>query len=61
MAYLLTLFVDTRMSAEFSGFWFLKQEDLRDALKQARVDTKAVAGARPVAVPDLPPAAVKIA
>ena len=61
MAYLLTLFVDTRLSAEFSGFWFLKQEELRDALKQARVDTRAVALPWPVAVPDVPPAAVKIA
>jgi Uncharacterized alpha/beta hydrolase domain (DUF2235) len=61
IAYLLTLFVDTRMSAEFSGFWFLKQEHLRDALKQARVDTKAVAAPRPVAVPDAAPAATRIA
>ena len=37
---MLTLFVDTRMSAAFSGFWFVKQEELRDALKQARVVTR---------------------
>jgi len=46
----LTLFVDTRMSAVFSGFWFVKQEELRDALKQARVDTReASAGPRAIA------------
>jgi len=50
IAYMLTLFVDTRMSAVFSGFWFVKQEELRDALKQARVDTReASAGPRAIA------------
>ncbi len=48
IAYLLTLFVDRRMSAEFSGFWFLKQEELRDALKQARVDARASSGCQAV-------------
>jgi hypothetical protein len=53
IAYVLTLFVDSRMSAAFSGFWFVKQEELRDALKQARVDTReATAGPRPIAVPE---------
>jgi len=50
IAYALTLFVDARMSAVFSGFWFVKQEELRDALKQARVDTReASAGPRAIA------------
>src|SRR6185503_14452475 len=41
-AYGLTLFVDNRLSEAFSGFWFVKQEDLRDGLKRARQDVKAL-------------------
>ena len=62
IAYMLTLFVDTRMSAAFSGFWFVKQEELRDALKQARVVTReATAGPRPIAAPEAGAAVVKVA
>ena len=62
IAYVLTLLVDTRMSAAFSGFWFVKQEELRDALKQARVDTReATAGPRPIAVPETASAVARIA
>lgn len=58
IAYVLTLVVDSRISAAFSGFWFVKQEELRDALRQARVDTReAAAGPRPIAVLDEAPAA----
>jgi hypothetical protein len=54
--------VDTRISAAFSGFWFLKQQELPDALKQARVDTReASAGPRPMAVPEAAPAVATIA
>jgi uncharacterized protein (DUF2235 family) len=41
IAYALTLFVDRRLSAAFSGFWFVKQEELRDGLKQARQEARA--------------------
>ena len=41
-AYGLTLFVDNRLDEEFSGFWFVKQEELRDGLKRARQDVKAL-------------------
>ena len=64
VAYALTLFVDRRLSAEFSGFWFLKQEDLRERLKQARVQTKAAAEAAaaesPLTVCELPSDAVQM-
>jgi uncharacterized protein (DUF2235 family) len=55
VAYVLTLLVETRMSASFSGFWFLKQEELRAGLKQARLDMRAVqAPAPPPAAPGMP-------
>ena len=41
IAYALTLVVEARMSGHFSGFWLVKQEELRDGLKQARLDLKA--------------------
>ena len=51
VAYALTLLVEARMSASFSGFWFLKQEELREGLKQARLDTRAAQGAAPPPAP----------
>lgn len=63
IAYLLTLFVDHRLSTEFSGFWFVKQEELRTALKEAREQVKAAQGQAagpeqapgPVPSPEPPP------
>jgi hypothetical protein len=40
------------MSAHFSGFWFVKQEELRDGLKQARLDLKAAQAAVPSPAPE---------
>ena len=54
MAYALTLLVEARMSARFSGFWFVKQEELRDGLKQARLDIKAAQAAVPSPAPGRP-------
>jgi uncharacterized protein (DUF2235 family) len=52
VAYMLTLLVEARMSASFSGFWFVKQEELRDGLKQARLDANT---GQPPAPPPAPP------
>jgi uncharacterized protein (DUF2235 family) len=43
-AFLMMLFVDRRMDAVFSGFWYPKQKELRDNLKQARLDVKRMQG-----------------
>ena len=34
------LFVDHRLEEKFSGFWYPKQKELRDNLKQAREDVR---------------------
>ena len=47
IAYALTLLVEARMSGHFSGFWFVKQEELRDGLKKARLETRAAQTAVP--------------
>lgn len=44
-AYLMVLFVHRRLDAVFSGFWYPKQTELRDSLKQARQAARASAGA----------------
>ena len=54
IAYALTLVVEARMSGHFSGFWFVKQEELRDGLKQARLDLKAAQAAVPSPAPGRP-------
>ena len=41
-ALLMMLFVDRRMDVVFSGFWYSKQTELRDNLKQARQDVKRI-------------------
>jgi len=40
-AYFMMLFAEGRMSAVFSQFWYERQTNLRDALKQARAEVKA--------------------
>jgi hypothetical protein len=39
-AFSMMLFVDRRMEAVFSGFWYPRQKELRENLKQARADVK---------------------
>ena len=40
VSFLLVLFVDHRLEEKFSGFWYPKQKELRDNLKQAREDVR---------------------
>jgi hypothetical protein len=40
VSFLMVLFVDHRLEEKFSGFWYPKQKELRDNLKQAREDVR---------------------
>jgi peptidoglycan/LPS O-acetylase OafA/YrhL len=40
VSFLMVLFVDYRLEEKFSGFWYPKQKELRDNLKQAREDVR---------------------
>ncbi len=40
LVYVMSLIVDRRLAATFSGFWYPKQTELRDNLKRARVLAK---------------------
>jgi hypothetical protein len=40
VSFLMVLFVDHRLEEKFSGFWYPKQKELRDDLKQAREDVR---------------------
>jgi hypothetical protein len=56
VAYVLTLVVEARMSRLFSGFWFQKQEALREGLKQARRGLTGTPGRVPSPAPPGAPA-----